>query len=135
MKNAAKTVRAPKAAPKAAGATQAPTPTATIAPTPSVAYTLNAKAAALAAAGAAAGNTLQRPAVGLGMAWRSAGHKAPNTRALALGALVTACGTKFTAAEAIAALGEAKKAGLNLGAGSPLSYVKAFIANGYFTEV
>jgi hypothetical protein len=124
MKNAAKTTKAPKTAPKAPQATPAATP----APT----YALSPKAAALAAAGASAGNTLQRPTTGLGMAWRAPGHKAPNTRALALQAVVAACGPTFTAAQAHAALVAAKAAGLHLGAGSPTSYVNAFIANGYF---
>ncbi len=129
MANVARAPRAPKTAP----AVTAPV-AAVAAPqaAPAALYTLNAKAAALAAAGAAAGKTLQAPAKGLGLAWRAAGYTAPNTRALAL-AVVAALGTQFTLAQAQAALQAAKAAGtLNLGSGTPGSYCKAFVANGYF---
>lgn len=99
---------------------------------PATMYTLNAKAAALATAGATAGKTLQAPSKGLGLQWRASGYTAPNTRALALG-VVAALGTQFTLAQAQAALQASKAAGtLNLGSGTPGSYCKAFVANGYF---
>jgi hypothetical protein len=127
-----KAVKAPKAAP-VAEAVQAPV-AAVVSPAtaPKATYSLSAKAAALASQGSAAGATLQRPAAGLGMAWRAPRHKGINTRAMALAAVLEACGDKFTAEQAHKALTAAKANGLHLGAGSPTSYVKAFIANGYF---
>jgi 2-hydroxychromene-2-carboxylate isomerase len=93
--------------------------------------TLNAKAAELAKLGDQAGLTLQAPAKGLGLAWRNAQHKAPNTRARALAAIQAAHPEGCTMELAIAALQAAKQNGLNLGSGTPRSYVKAFMANGY----
>lgn len=125
----ARKTRTPKvAAPVEAPAVAVAAPAAA----PATLYALNAKAAALAAAGAAAGKTLQAPSKGLGLAWRVAGYTAPNTRALAL-AVVAALGDTFTVEQAQAALQAAKAAGtLNLGSGTPGSYCKAFVANGYF---
>lgn len=126
MANVARAPRAPKTVTAPVAAVAAPQAA------PATLYTLNAKAAALAAAGANAGKTLQAPAKGLGLQWRAAGYTAPNTRALAL-AVVAALGGTFTLAQAQAALQAAKAAGtLNLGSGTPGSYCKAFVANGYF---
>lgn len=94
-------------------------------------YSLNDKALALATA-EIAGNTLQTPEKGLGRAWRQAGYTASNTRVGALATVLAACGESFTAEQAQAALTAAKKDGLNLGTGTPRSYVAAFIKNGYF---
>ena len=100
-----------------------------------VMYTLNEKAVALAALGLQAGPTLQAPpGEKLGAAWRAPKYTASNTRAGALAAILAA-----TQDGAISALGaqnalqDAKKDGLNLGTGTPRSYVKAFIANGYLS--
>jgi hypothetical protein len=109
--------------------TVAATPANAATAAPTQLYGLNAKAAALAAAGTAAGNTLQRPAPGLGMAWRQPKHTAPNTRAVALATLVQAHGATFSHTQALATLATIKPV---LGAGSPASYIKAFIKNGYF---
>jgi hypothetical protein len=99
-------------------------------------YTLNAKALELAALGANAGPTLQAPSKGLGQAWRAQGYKAPNTRAIALSALAQHYPNGFTFAQAVACLQVGVKAGaINLGSGTPNSYCKAFVANGYFTEL
>jgi hypothetical protein len=99
-------------------------------------YTLNSKALELAALGANAGPTLQAPTKGLGQAWRQAGYKAPNTRAVALAALVAHYPSGFTFAQAVGVLQAGVKAGaINLGSGTPNSYCKAFEANGYFTEL
>ena len=94
---------------------------------------LNEKAQALAASAEArqVGTTLQAPTKGLGLAWRAAGYMAPNTRAYALAAIKAAYPTGCTVAQAVGALQAAKTAGLNLGSGTPNSYVKAFVANGY----
>ena len=94
---------------------------------------LNAKAQELAKLGAEdkAPSTLQAPSKGLGLAWRAAGHKAPNTRCYALAAIQAAYPNGCTMEQAVTALGVAAKAGLNLGSGTPRSYVKAFVANGY----
>ena len=94
---------------------------------------LNAKAEELAKLGAEdkAPNTLQAPSKGLGLAWRAAGHKAPNTRCYALAAIQAAHPNGCTMEQAVSALSAAAKAGLNLGSGTPRSYVKAFVANGY----
>lgn len=94
-------------------------------------YTLSAQAIALANQGTAAAPTLQALPTQRGQAWRAAGHKAPNTRAAALAA-VMALPQPFTFAAAKAALAAAQQAGLNLGTGSPNSYARAFVANGYF---
>ena len=132
MTNTTKKVRAPKTAPVSAQATQG-APAATVAPTPAACLVLSAKALQLATAGTTAANTLQAPQKGLGMAWRVPGYKATNTRALALATILAACGEEFTADQAQRALDAAKKAGtLNLGSGTPNSYVKAFLGNGYF---
>lgn len=124
--------RAPRT-PKTTPAVNAPAvAVAAPAAAPATLYALNAKAAALAAAGGNAGKTLQAPSKGLGLGWRAAGYTAPNTRAMAL-AVVAALGETFTVAQAQAALQAAKAAGtLNLGSGTPGSYCKAFVANGYF---
>ena len=92
---------------------------------------LNAKASELAKLGADAAHTLQAPSKGLGLAWRNAKHTAPNTRASALAAIQAAHPEGCTMEQAIAALQAAKLGGLNLGSGTPRSYVKAFMANGY----
>jgi len=94
---------------------------------------LNAKATELAKLGAddKAPSTLQAPSKGLGLAWRAAGHKAPNTRCYALAAIQAAYPNGCTVEQAVSALSAAAKAGLNLGSGTPRSYVKAFVANGY----
>ena len=92
---------------------------------------LNAKAVELAKLGGEAAHTLQAPSKGLGLAWRAAGHKAPNTRASALAAIQAAYPNGCTIEEAVSALQAAKLGGLNLGSGTPRSYVKAFVANGY----
>lgn len=75
--------------------------------------------------------TLQRPAPGMGKAWRAAGYKAPSLRHQAIAAIATATkGKPFTAEQAMAAL-----AGVALGSGTPNSFVKAFIACGYLAQV
>ena len=129
--------RTPKNAAAAAVVAAATVPATTPAPTTQNStsaprYTLSAKAQALATA-QQVGNTLQRPAPGLGMGWRQAGHTAPNTRAGALAVVLAASkGEAFTQAQAQQWLQEAKAAGLNLGSGTPGSYAKAFVGNGYF---
>lgn len=129
--------RTPKNAPAAPVAAAAAVPATTPAPTTQNSasaplYTLSAKAQALATA-QQVGNTLQRPAPGLGMAWRQAGHTAPNTRAGALAVVLAASnGQPFTQAQAQAWLQAAKASGLNLGSGTPGSYAKEFVGNGYF---
>lgn len=129
--------RTPKQAPAAPVVAATAAPATTPAPTTQTSasaplYTLSAKAQALATA-QQVGNTLQRPAPGLGMAWRTAGHTAPNTRAGALAVVLAASkGEAFTQAQAQQWLQEAKAAGLNLGSGTPGSYAKAFVGNGYF---
>lgn len=129
--------RTPKTAPASAVAAAQAAPATTPAPTvqnstSAQRYTLSAKAVALATA-QQVGNTLQRPAPGLGMGWRTAGHTAPNTRAGALAVVHKASdGQPFTQQQAQQWLQEAKAAGLNLGSGTPGSYAKAFVGNGYF---
>lgn len=108
-------------------------PAAPAAPAAAPTYTLNAKAAALAAQGSAAGPTLQRSAPGFGVAWRANGKTAPNTRAQALAA-IAAIPAPFTVAAAQAALAPLGKAGV-LGSGTPRSYVAAFVKNGYLAPV
>jgi hypothetical protein len=98
-----------------------------------VLFTLNDKAMALASAEIGT-PTLQTPDKGLGKAWRAAGFTRPNTRVAALATVLQECGEEFSAAEAEAALRAAKADGLNLGTGSPRSYVVAFIKNGYFEQ-
>jgi hypothetical protein len=98
-----------------------------------VLFTLNDKARAMAEL-EIGGPTLQTPGKGLGKGWRLAGYTQPNTRVAALAAILATCGDKFTAPDAEAALASAKKEGLNLGTGSPRSYVVAFIKNGYLTQ-
>lgn len=95
-------------------------------------YALNDKAAAMAAL-VIGTPTLQTPAKGLGKTWRAAGHTAANTRVGALAAILAGTDGTFTADAAQAVLAAEKLAGLNLGTGSPRSYVAAFIKNGYFT--
>lgn len=114
-----------------------PAPATTVAPStaPLPLYTLSGPAATLAAHGNQATPTLQAPgrAHGLGTLWRTAGHKAPNTRAIALATIQAAAGGKpFNVSQALVALGTIKA---QLGSGTPNSYVKAFIANGYFAPV
>ena len=129
--------RTPKQAPATAVAAAQAAPATPVAATSQTQasgplYTLGAKAAALAAA-QQVGNTLQRPAPGLGMAWRQANYVAPNTRAGALAAIAEATnGQPFTQAQAQAILQAAKANGLTLGSGTPGSYAKAFVGNGYF---
>ena len=96
-------------------------------------FTLNTKAQELAASAKAsqAALTLQAPAKGLGMGWRNAKHTAPNTRAHALAVLPE----QFTLEQAVALLDAARKEGLNLGSGTPRSYCKAFVVNGYFVSL
>jgi hypothetical protein len=94
-------------------------------------YTLNEKAQAMAEL-VIGTPTLQTPAKGLGRAWRAAGHTAPNTRVAALAAILASTDGQFTAEKAQAVLTAEKAAGLNLGTGTPRSYVAAFIKNGYF---
>ena len=93
-------------------------------------YTLNPTALALAAQGAAAPNTLQRSAKGQGKAWRTTGKAAPNTRAQACAVLATLA-TPFTFAQATGALAGLHAGGV-LGSGTPNSYCKVFVQNGYF---
>ena len=137
MANTTRAPRTPKQAPAAPVAAAQAVPATTPAPTTQTPasgplYTLSAKAVALATA-TTPGNTLQRPAPGLGMAWRTAGHTAPNTRAGALAVVLAASnGQPFTQAQAQAWLQAAKASGLNLGSGTPGSYAKAFVGNGYF---
>lgn len=115
-------------------ATQTVPATTVPAPTTNVVYTLNQAATALATA-VTPGNTLQAPQKGLGLAWRAAGYKAPNTRAAALAAVMAAHNGPFTLDQAQATLQAAKTAGLNLGSGTPRSYAVAFVKNGYFVQV
>lgn len=103
-------------------------PAAAVAGGPVPTYSLSAKAATLAAQGRAAANTLQRTAPGFGAAWRAHGKAAPNTRAQALAAIAAVA--PCTLAQAQAALVPLHKAGI-LGSGTPGSYCKAFVANGY----
>jgi hypothetical protein len=96
-----------------------------------VTYALNEAATKLAALGLEAAATLQA-GEHRGPAWRAANYRAPNTRAGALAAIASAAnGQPITAEAAQAALAAAKLAGLNLGTGTPRSYVKAFVKNGY----
>jgi hypothetical protein len=95
-------------------------------------YALNEKAQAMAEL-VVGTPTLQTPAKGLGKAWRAAGHTAPNTRVAALAAILAGTDGQFTAEKAQAVLTAEKAQGLNLGTGTPRSYVAAFIKNGYFT--
>lgn len=75
--------------------------------------------------------TLQRPAPGMGKAWRAAGYKAPSLRHQAIAAIATATkGKPFTTEQAMAALKD-----VALGSGTPNSFVKAFIACGYLAPV
>ena len=137
MTSTARAPRTPENAPAAAVVAANAAPATTPAPTTQTPasgprYTLSAKAQALATA-TTPGNTLQRPAPGLGMAWRTAGHTAPNTRAGALAVVLAASnGQPFTQAQAQQWLQAAKASGLNLGSGTPGSYAKAFVGNGYF---
>lgn len=101
-----------------------------VAPAAQLTYTLNPAAMALAALGNQAANTLQRSAKGQGKAWRTTGKAAPNTRAVACAALATLA-TPFTFVQATAALAALHAAG-TLGSGTPNSYCKAFVQNGYF---
>ena len=96
--------------------------TTTTAAATTTTYTISAKAQIVADR-----VTLQRPAPGMGKAWRTAGYKAPSLRHQAIAAIATATnGKPFTAEQAMAAL-----AGVALGSGTPNSFVKAFIACGY----
>lgn len=97
-----------------------------MATTTTTTYTISAKAQVVADR-----VTLQRPAPGLGKAWRAAGYKAPSLRHQAIAAIATAAnGQPFTAEQAMAAL-----KGVALGSGTPNSFVKAFIACGYLAPV
>jgi hypothetical protein len=97
-----------------------------------VIYTLNEKAAKLADEDTGAAATLQASAPKTGKEWRKVGVAKPNTRAAALAAVRKAHPDGFTHEQAVAALIAARKAGLNLGQGTPGSYAKAFVKNGYF---
>ena len=99
---------------------------ATTTTTAAATYTISAKAQIVADR-----VTLQRPAPGMGKAWRTAGYKAPSLRHQAIAAIATATnGQPFTAEQAMAAL-----KGVALGSGTPNSFVKAFIACGYLAPV
>lgn len=101
-------------------------------------YKLNGPAASLAAQGASAAPTLQKKGdpKHSDPNWRSANHKATNTRAIALATIMANFAGPFSAAEAQKLLSIANKEhGLHLGSGTPASYVKAFIKNGYFAPV
>lgn len=99
-------------------------------------YALNAPARALADQGHEAAPTLQKLGKDTDPAWRTHGYKATNTRAIALAVILQELGQGFTAGEAQAVLSKHHKAGhLNLGSGTPASYVKAFVKNGYFAPV
>jgi len=134
---ATKSVQAKRQAPSKPATAPKAVPATTVAATPAALplYTLSSVAATLAAAGNQATATLQAPSRqhGLGTAWRTAGHKAPNTRAIALATVLAAAGGKpFNVSQALVALGTIKA---QLGSGTPNSYCKAFIANGYFAPV
>lgn len=102
------------------------TTTTTAATTTTATYTISAKAQTIAN-----NVTLQRPAPGMGKAWRTAGYKAPSLRHQAITAIANATnGKPFTAEQAMAAL-----KGVALGSGTPNSFVKAFIACGYLAPV
>jgi hypothetical protein len=74
--------------------------------------------------------TLQAPAKGLGKGWRQAGHKAPSLRHGAIQAIVKASKRGvITEEDALAAL-----AGVPLGAGTPRSFFKAFVEQGYLVD-
>lgn len=122
----AKQAKAPKTAPTAAQGTT---------PAVGIAYTLNPATVAKYSALPAPMPTLQytQPKHGLGMAWRQPQHKAPNTRHGVIMALVAAFGAKpFSLLQAQQAI---KAAGCPLNSGTPASYCKAFVANGYFVAV
>lgn len=129
-----KTTKAPKTAAKAAQAVPATTPApsapvAAPAPTAAVTYSITAKAQLIAPH-----LTLQRGCtVPVGPNWRANGHKATNTRALAIQALA-ALGSTFTHAQAVSALLPLKQQAL-LGSGTPASYLRAFVASGYLAQV
>lgn len=129
---AAEARRATDAAPETAPAPETSAP-ATDAPAPSAQrsalYTIAPKAKIVA-------NhlTLQRGCtVPVGAQWRANGHKAPNTRHVALSALME-LGSAFTLDDAAKALKPLKDQAL-LGSGTPASYLKAFIKSGYLVEV
>lgn len=74
--------------------------------------------------------TLQAPAKGLGKAWRQVGHKAPSLRHGAIQAIVKASKRGvITEEDALAAL----KA-VPLGSGTPRSFFKAFVEQGYLVD-
>lgn len=75
----------------------------------------------------AARETLQRGAI-TGSDWRKGALKAPSLRNGAIATLAAAAGKDGTIVEsaALAAL-----AGINLGTGTPRSFLKAFVASGY----
>ncbi len=104
----------------------APAPAAAAPATNStVMYSITAKAVVIAPH-----LTLQRGCtVPVGAQWRNNGHKATNTRALAIQALA-ALGSSFTHAQAVAALLPLKQQAL-LGSGTPASYLRAFVKSGY----
>jgi alkylhydroperoxidase/carboxymuconolactone decarboxylase family protein YurZ len=136
---ARKTVEAPVKATKQRKPTPATTVAAPLATLPQQApeqsYVLSGPATTLAGQGNQATHTLQAHAKnhGLGKEWRKPGHKAPNTRAIALSAVLAATGGKpFTQEQARLALVAIKD---QLGSGTPNSYAKAFVGNGYFQAV
>lgn len=95
-------------------------------------YTLAAPALAIAAQPVGATTTQGALPAHNGVTWRITSAKlAPNTRVGALQVLAAA--VPCTAPAAIAALATAKAQGLSLGTGTPASYVKAFVKNGYLT--
>lgn len=80
--------------------------------------------------------TLQGAHLKAGKDWRKAGFTAVNTRVAVVDTLaalqeLTECA--FTMSQALSALAELHAA-KHLGSGTPRSYVKAFIANGYLEE-
>jgi len=132
------TVAQPQAvnAPAEAGEALPPVLVAAAQPSNAPRYNLNGPARKLADEGHNAAPTLQKLGKDTDPAWRSHGYKATNTRAIALAVILQDLGTGFTASEAQACLAKYHKAGaLNLGSGTPASYVKAFVKNGYFAPV
>lgn len=92
-------------------------------------YTIGAKAQVIAPH-----LTLQRGCTTtVGAQWRSNGHKALNTRHIAIGVLAQ-LGSTFTHAQALAALAPLK-ANATLGSGTPASYIRAFVKCGYLVPV
>lgn len=78
------------------------------------------------------GDTLQTPKKGLGAEWRKAGHKAPSVRHNAIAALAAVANSHGIIAESDAL--QALKS-VSLGTGTPRSFIRAFVANGYLAVV